>query len=478
VDGYVGPYRILRLINRGGQGSVYLGYDKRLHRRVAIKIYPLPPTRQARKQLLHEARAVASIQSPKVVQIHDVIESDNHLALVMEYVPGCSLEEFLAQARPSLPSVLIVGTDVAGALALARQQHIVHGDVKAGNVLIAANGRAKLTDFGIARTISERDALPGKAGSRSALSPEQLLGQPLDERADLFALGALLYRMLSGRQPFYANGQFEPQLLLKCAPKPLHEVVGGEVELPDELVGIISALLAREPDRRPANTRKVRQVLRKVMRSLPVSAANSLQREARPCFRPELPEDIPPQIPEDLGEQGHSALLHGGSWKEVLGRQLKALRWPARVALLVAILAVLGIAVGRTLHNTVTPVRFGQPYITATEDISLHREVSRTWLVEEVKSVLRERLGYMRVVGPVGADPRTVFYSGGEPKNWNESTEQVFQIALRCIEDMCVFSLSREQRGVRVFRQGVLFPDMSLKQWREIIRETTLALYQ
>ena len=88
MDIFVGPYRILRLINRGGQGSVYLGYDKRLHRRVAIKIYPLPSTRAARKQLLQEARAVASIQSPKVVQIHDVIESDTHLALVMEDVPG------------------------------------------------------------------------------------------------------------------------------------------------------------------------------------------------------------------------------------------------------------------------------------------------------------------------------------------------------------------------------------------------------
>ena len=84
----VGPYRILRLVNRGGQGSVYLGYDKRLHRRVAIKIYTLPPARGERKRLLREAQLIASIQSPKVVQIHDVIESSEHLAMVMEYVPG------------------------------------------------------------------------------------------------------------------------------------------------------------------------------------------------------------------------------------------------------------------------------------------------------------------------------------------------------------------------------------------------------
>ena len=77
MDNFVGPYRIVRLINRGGQGSVYLGHDKRLHRRVAIKIYSLPPTRRARRQLLREAQLVASIQSPKVVQIYDVIESSS-----------------------------------------------------------------------------------------------------------------------------------------------------------------------------------------------------------------------------------------------------------------------------------------------------------------------------------------------------------------------------------------------------------------
>lgn len=91
ADTRVGPYRILRLINRGGQGSVYLGYDQRLGRRVAIKIGRLPQRRAARRRFLHEARLVASIQSAKVVQIHDVIESSEHLALVMEYVPGCGI---------------------------------------------------------------------------------------------------------------------------------------------------------------------------------------------------------------------------------------------------------------------------------------------------------------------------------------------------------------------------------------------------
>ena len=87
-DARVGPYRILRLINRGGQGSVYLGYDQRLQRRVAIKIYALPSRRVARKDLRREAQLVASLDSPGIVRVHDIIESPEHLALVMEYVPG------------------------------------------------------------------------------------------------------------------------------------------------------------------------------------------------------------------------------------------------------------------------------------------------------------------------------------------------------------------------------------------------------
>jgi eukaryotic-like serine/threonine-protein kinase len=312
LDNFVGPYRILRLINQGGQGSVHLGYDKRLHRRVAIKIYRLPDSRKARKQLLYEARIVASIQSPKVVQIHDVIESGTHLAMIMEYVPGCSLEEFLNKVRPSLASLLTIGADVAGALALARQNHIVHGDVKAANVLITESGRAKLTDFGISRSSSDGRSSRWAAGSLSALSPEQFLGKPLDERADLFALGSLLYRMLCGQQPFFKNGQLDPQQLLKKPPRPLVEMVTGDVELPDPLVNIISALLEKDPQNRPPNTRRVRQVFRTVLLGLPVSAGNSLLREARPYFRRESPDDIPPLIPEDLAQQGRSALLPSG----------------------------------------------------------------------------------------------------------------------------------------------------------------------
>ena len=102
----VGPYRILRLINRGGQGSVFLGYDGRLRRRVAIKIFRLPDGLRARLALFREARAVAALDSPRVVAVHDLIESPEHLALVMEYVPGTDLEQVLSSTRLRLSSAL------------------------------------------------------------------------------------------------------------------------------------------------------------------------------------------------------------------------------------------------------------------------------------------------------------------------------------------------------------------------------------
>jgi serine/threonine protein kinase len=448
-----------------------------LHRRVAIKIYRLPPQRAARRKLRREAQIVAGIQSPKVVQIHDVIESSTHLALIMEYVPGCSLEEFLTAMRPSLASVLTVGADVAGALALARQNHIVHGDVKAGNVLISETGRAKLTDFGIARSGSDRSTGRRTAGSISALSPELLLGKPLDERADLFALGCLLYRMLSGVQPFSRDGRIEPDWVIKHPPRPLQDIVTGDVELPDPLVDIIAALLEKDPQRRPRTTRRVRQVIRAVLHSLPMVNRNSLLREARPYFRPESPEDIPPLIPGDLSQQGRSALLPRGTRGARLWHRLKTLRWPARTALALLLIAAAGVPTVIALHNTVTPVRFAPPQTGISPGTQLPQEISRTWLVEEVRRVLAERLGTLRVIGPVGALPMTTLYSRGEPKNWNEAPELAVQIALRCVEGLCVFAVSREQSGDRYNRQGILLANMSFQQWRDIVRDTTLALY-
>lgn len=474
ADARVGPYRILRLINRGGQGSVYLGYDKRLHRRVAIKIYPLPPERAARKRLLYEAQLVASMHSPKVVQIHDVIESPEHLAMVMEYVPGCDLEEFLGRVRPSLASVLTIAADIAGALTVARQQRIVHGDLKAGNVLIATTGRVKLTDFGIARRATLQG---GSAGSLSALSPEHCLGGTLDERSDLFGLGCLLYRMLGGVHPFLNEGRLDRRALLEREPVPLQERVTPDVELPPELVGLVGALLQKNPADRPSSTRVVRRILRKVALGIPLAASNSLLGEARPCFRPESAEDIPPLVPADLGREGRSRLpvARASSHSRWLAGLPARRVMPATAAAVVLACAALYFQFAPAMEKQVF---IEAPVLRLAADADLPGEISPLWLVEEVSQVLREQLGPLRVAGPVGATPVTTLYADPARREGQQPIEERLQLGLRCVEMLCVFAVSRSWQGQQANQQAVLFPDMSAQQWRDIVRTTTRQLYR
>ena len=465
-DVRVGPYRILRLINRGGQGSVYLGYDPRLRRRVAIKIYALPKRPAARRALLREAQSVASLDSPRIISVYDIIESPDHLALVMEYVPGCDLREFLAAVRPSLASVVTIATDLAAALAVARQQRLVHGDLKAANVLITDTGRAKLTDFGIARKGSESKV----AGSLSALSPEQYLGEPLDVRSDLFALGCLVYRMLGREEPFRKAGQLDVRWLLERSPRPLGGLVPPEMDVPRELLELVMQMLRRDPGERPGNTHRVRHVLRGVNRDLPLSQGNSLLREARPCFRPESPEDIPPPVPAALGRGSRSRMVRSGLWSS-----LALWSWRRRLLALLFSLGLIVTPVVIALQDRESLVHIEAPTVDLQESGELPAEISSAWLVEQVKAVLRQRLGTVRVTGPVGATPVTVFHAGGGRSG--ERPDERFALHLRCATEICAFTISRERGGKLRYQHAVLLPGMPTQQWEGIVRDATGRFY-
>jgi len=463
----VGPYRIVRLVNRGGQGSVYLGYDKRLRRRVAIKIYPLPVQRNARKRLLNEARVVASMDSTRIVQIYDVIESHEHIAMVMEYVPGCDLEEFLAAVRPSLASMLVIAGDLAAALSVARQQQVVHGDLKARNVLITADGRVKLTDFGIARR-----SAAAESGSPSALTPEHCLGHVLDERSDLFALGCLLYRMLTGVHPFFREGQLDLQMLLEKPAPALRARVAPDLQLATELVELVDHLLQKNPRDRPSNPRIVRQALRQVSRTIPLAASNSLLSEAQACFRPESADDMPPAIPVALAREGRSVLpLNPGPSSWFRGRRV----WRrAAAATLAVALAWTGFMVAR--EPTQTAIHIAAPILRLGMQADLPEDISSRWLVQEVTAAVSEELGPLRVSGPIGATPVTTISSDTARGEQPAPVERV-ELGLRCMELLCVFAMTRISGGQQSNRQAVLFPDMSLTQWSEIVRATAGDLY-
>jgi hypothetical protein len=282
--------------------------------------------------------------------------------------------------------------------------------------------------------------------------------------------------MLGGVQPFFKEGQLDRRALLTLAPAPLQDLVPADVELPRELAELVDALLQKEPANRPSNTRVVRQVLRRVARAIPLAATDSLLEEARPCFRPESAEDIPPAVPADLGREGRSALVataRGGSgaWPVMVSR---AWRWPAAIAGLALVACVVYFL---QLPAAETRVHIEAPVVRLAAGAELPGEISGRWLVAEVSDAMRERLGPLRVSGPVGATPVTTLYADQARRAPQDPAPEQLRLDLRCVDLLCVFAVTRHWQGRQANQQAVLFPDMSVQQWRDIVHATTRALY-
>lgn len=209
--GRAGPYRLTKLLGRGGMGVVFLGHDDELDRRVAVKMLSpgLMADTTSRERFLREARAVAAVSHPSIVAIHRVESGDKLPWFAMEYVPGKSLEEHLADGRRfSATQVIRIGYQVATALAAAHGASLIHRDIKPGNILIEdESGRVRLLDFGLARNTAGTGLTTSGTllGTPSYMAPETIAEQPQDERTDLYALGAVLYHLLAGAPPFQAD---------------------------------------------------------------------------------------------------------------------------------------------------------------------------------------------------------------------------------------------------------------------------------
>ena len=206
--GRLGRFEVLRQLGRGGMGVVFLARDPTLDRQVAIKV--LNPQfigdNTAQERFLREARAAATINHRNLVTIYSVELSDSNLLLIMEYVDGESLQERLrAQGKIALPELLRVGIQVALGLSAAHAQGLVHRDIKPGNILIeSASNQAKIADFGLAQIIDDPEANAAGLilGTPAYMAPEQAQGHEVDNRADLFSLGSVLFAMHTGRPPY------------------------------------------------------------------------------------------------------------------------------------------------------------------------------------------------------------------------------------------------------------------------------------
>src|SRR4051812_16875844 len=248
-----GRFRIERLLGRGGMSSVWQAYDEELGRPVAIKLLHARRLESADSvdRFEREARTLALLTHPGIVTVIDRGETDGRPFIVCELVNGRDLHERIALEGPlPIPEALAIAVQVAASLAYAHERGVIHRDVKPHNVLLTADGHAKLTDFGIAR-VDDAPALtnPGRVlGTGDYLAPEQAQGQPLDGRADIYALGALLYHCLTGGPPYRGASFIEIAEQHLRAPVP--DVQARNPGVSDGVAAIVTQALAKRREDR------------------------------------------------------------------------------------------------------------------------------------------------------------------------------------------------------------------------------------
>lgn len=231
----VGQYKIEKLLGAGGMGEVYLAQDTRLDRKVAIKFLSpsQEPNEQRHRRLLREARAAAKLDHPNVCAIYEV--NDTGLPfIVMPFIEGESLDRRMKRQKLDPSEALSIGTQVADALAEAHAQGVIHRDIKPANIIITSRGQAKVMDFGLAKISKDARALDAKSsnlttpglimGTLPYMSPEQVKGEELDGRSDIFSFGVVLYEMFTGKQPFECeSGAATIAAILTHEPPPLSQ---------------------------------------------------------------------------------------------------------------------------------------------------------------------------------------------------------------------------------------------------------------
>lgn len=260
----IGPYALDKRLGAGGMGEVYQAYDARLDRWVAIKLTRPESSEDstARERFRREARAAAHLSHPAIVQIHDIVETDEGDAIVMELVEGESLASRIKRGPLPVEEAVRLGREIAEGLAAAHARGIIHRDLKPENVMITADGRAKILDFGLAKRLEGEASLTEDhrvVGTFRSMSPEQARGLPLDHRSDLFSFGVLLYEMLSGQSPFDGGSALET-LTRICTHRQtsLREL---DRTLPEELSSLVDHLLEKDPLLRPRTASEVARAL-------------------------------------------------------------------------------------------------------------------------------------------------------------------------------------------------------------------------
>ncbi len=288
----LGPYQLLSLLGVGGMAEIYRAHDPRLDREVAIKVLPLDLARQPGllERFRREARVVARLDHPNIMPIYDFGEEDGVLYVVMPLIEGGTLRDRIARhgACPLREAAPIL-YQVALALYEAHQHGLVHRDVKPANILIASDERAVLADFGIACALAEqREKGITQAGmgigTAEYMAPEQACGEPVDHRADVYALGVVLFQALTGRVPFHATDAFSTAYMQVHEPPPAPRSINPTI--PESVEEVILRALAKDPAQRFQSAAAFAVALADAVPWLHLSLMQQTRRESAPASAP------------------------------------------------------------------------------------------------------------------------------------------------------------------------------------------------
>jgi serine/threonine-protein kinase len=333
-----GRYRLESRIGSGGMSTVYRATDETLQRQIAIKLMnrEVASDSDQLERFRREARAVAQLSHPHIVGVIDAGEDDGRPYIVFEYVEGETLKDRIRrQGRLEIAEAVAYAIEIARALGAAHARHIVHRDVKPQNVLLDEEGSAKVTDFGIARTLDEEGlTADGRVlGTTDYVSPEQALGQPVTGQSDLYSLGVVLYEMLTGEVPF--KGENQVAVAMKHVREILPDVQSKRPEVSSALAAVVDRATAKRQQDRYADDAELIADLEEVL-AIETARSGSATGEVTTVLRT-LPSRTRRRVPFRLRRP-----------------------WMATILTVIVLAALIGVAVylgNRTHHGTGRPAQ-------------------------------------------------------------------------------------------------------------------------
>ncbi len=279
----ISHYKVIEKIGQGGMGEVYLAEDTKLNRKVALKFLPLQyvSDRDLKARFKREAQAAGALNHPNIITIHEVGEHEGRPYVAMEYVEGGSLKDLMRADRLSVAQVTDLAAQISEALARAHQSGIVHRDIKPQNILIDADARPRICDFGLAKL--RREVMLTQTGTTlgtiAYMSPEQARGEQVDHRADIWSLGVVIYEMLTAQRPF--KGDHDQAVIYAILNNQPESITGIRPDVPGALVQIVGKAMAKSPDERYQDVVEMVEELRTLKTELDSQVTKTVKAEGK-----------------------------------------------------------------------------------------------------------------------------------------------------------------------------------------------------